>query len=400
MPSDADLARAVVEESLDAILIADDDRRYVEANRSASALLGYSRSELLGMSVDDVVAPDTAATWEQLRADGSLVGYANLRRKDGAVVVAEFRARANVIPGRHLSVLRDATERLGAERRFLEARELAEKAFEFAPVAMAVVEAKPEVRGIIRRVNAALVELLGQAPQELAGVRLLDLVHSHDLETAAAVRAAPPGTAVRVPLALRRGDGSTVWTELTSALVHGASNHDDYVLMVIQDISARRLAEERLRDSEGRFRTMVESSTEGVCTLDADDRVTFLNPRMAEMLAVGVEDLKGIPAAQLFSPQDETAVEVGLAGCRDGVRDRHELQLANRETGALPVIMSAAALTDTDGGFSGTLMMVTDISALVAAEQQRVLERTQLHDLQRSKASLAWRAGSATTSTI
>jgi PAS domain S-box-containing protein len=377
-----DLARAVVEESPDAILIADDARRYVEANRAACTLLGYSRDELLSMCIDDVAVSGAVRAWEQLLDDGRLLGHTALRRKDGVVIAVEFRAKANVIPGCHLSVLRDATERLEGEQDSAGARELSGMAFDAAPVAMALMDATPNLRGIVRRVNAALAGLLGQEPHELVGQRLLGLFHPDGLQTAAAAHAAPPGTANRLPLALRRSDGTYVWAEITSSLVRGDED-DDYLLVMFEDTSGRRLAEAQLRDSEERFRTMVEWSTEGVSTLDDDDRVTFLNPRMAEMLAVGAEDLTGAPAAHLFCEEDHAALAVGLAGCRAGDRDRRELQLASRETGALPVIVSTTGLTEAGGNFSGTLMIVTDISARVAAEQQRALERTQLHDLQR-----------------
>jgi two-component system cell cycle sensor histidine kinase/response regulator CckA len=135
--------------------------------------------------------------------------------------------------------------------------------------------------------------------------------------------------------------------------------------------------------SEQRFRTMVESSSEGMCTVDADDRLVFLNPRMAEMLAVGMQELTGRPVAELVTAADRDGLAFALDACRAGTRGRRELSLARQGLPDLPVILSTRALTPADGGSAGALMVVTDISDRVAAEQRRDLERSQLHDTQR-----------------
>jgi two-component system cell cycle sensor histidine kinase/response regulator CckA len=135
--------------------------------------------------------------------------------------------------------------------------------------------------------------------------------------------------------------------------------------------------------SEERFRTMVESSSEGMCTVDADDRLVFLNPRMAEMLAVGMQELTGGPVADLVNAADRAGLALALDACRAGRQDRRELSLARQGLPDLPVILSTRALMRVDGSSAGALMVVTDISDRVAAELRRDLERSQLHDTQR-----------------
>src|SRR4030095_15922172 len=71
----------------DAIVIADDEGRYLDANPAASELLGYSRDELLGLRVVDVVAVGsewTESEYERFRNEGSWRGELDVRRKDGA----------------------------------------------------------------------------------------------------------------------------------------------------------------------------------------------------------------------------------------------------------------------------------------------------------------------------
>jgi PAS domain S-box-containing protein len=107
------LFRAVFESTLDAILIADDERRYVEVNEAACALLGRSREELLGLRVDDVGPTSEAVeeTWDRFMQLGALRGEFEITRPDGTHRTVDYSARANIVPGRHLTILRDVTAR-------------------------------------------------------------------------------------------------------------------------------------------------------------------------------------------------------------------------------------------------------------------------------------------------
>ncbi|HEX3130852.1 MAG TPA: ATP-binding protein [Thermoanaerobaculia bacterium] len=109
--------RAVYESALDAFLIADDDGRYLSANPAACALLGLQESELLGRRISDFVASgfDFDAAWRSFLEQGSQRGEIVLTLRDGSVRHADFNAISNVLPGRHLSILRDITDRKRAE---------------------------------------------------------------------------------------------------------------------------------------------------------------------------------------------------------------------------------------------------------------------------------------------
>lgn len=111
--------RALFDSTLDGILISDDKRRYVEANDAACKLFGTTRAELIGSSVDRYVPeelrPQLEEQWQSFIKRGVQEGEFLVRRPDGALRTLEYRARARFLPGLHLSVLRDVTERKMAE---------------------------------------------------------------------------------------------------------------------------------------------------------------------------------------------------------------------------------------------------------------------------------------------
>jgi PAS domain S-box-containing protein len=126
--------RAIFTSTLDAIVVADDSGRYVDCNPAAEELFGMPRAELLRHTVRDFATPgtDVESAWRAFLEKGAVTGMFRLRRPDGAERDVEFAATAHVMPGRHVSVLRDVTVRREAEeelrRRERESTRIAELA--------------------------------------------------------------------------------------------------------------------------------------------------------------------------------------------------------------------------------------------------------------------------------
>jgi PAS domain S-box-containing protein len=91
-----------------AVLIADEGMRYLAASDAACSLLGYSREELLALTVPDlVVESDASELFDDFLRDREQRGTTTLRRKDGRLVVANYDARVTVVRGasHYISVL-------------------------------------------------------------------------------------------------------------------------------------------------------------------------------------------------------------------------------------------------------------------------------------------------------
>jgi PAS domain S-box-containing protein len=127
-------AHALFENAQEAILIANGESQYVDANPAACALTGYSRSELIRLKVRDLTpaqAQDSGVrAWKAFLERGKMEGEYRIRRKDGTFVDVEYRAVANILPGMHLSVMRDITERKRAEQQVLKLNEELERRVE------------------------------------------------------------------------------------------------------------------------------------------------------------------------------------------------------------------------------------------------------------------------------
>lgn len=113
--------QALFDHSQDAFLLANDRGDYEDVNQAAVTLTGYSRAELLRMNLGDLTPEDnleiSQKLWINFLEKGEQNGEFQLVRKDDTLIHVEYRAVANLLPGLHLSTLRDITPRKEAERR-------------------------------------------------------------------------------------------------------------------------------------------------------------------------------------------------------------------------------------------------------------------------------------------
>lgn len=156
--TEGDQFRALFEAAPDAMMLAADDRRYLAANAAATRLLGRSHDELLRLRVDDV-SPDGAdveGMWRAFLEEGALRGEYELTRPDGSMVEVEFQATANVLPGQHLSIMRDVSDRKRVERERDEATDRLKEAHDHArTVALSLQQAMLPVTDRIKGLEVA-----------------------------------------------------------------------------------------------------------------------------------------------------------------------------------------------------------------------------------------------------
>jgi len=115
--------RDLFENANDAIFVVDADLRYVDVNRKAVEVLGYTKEELLKMKITDIIppeqAPRSAAEFDKLRTHGAYENFVGkARRRDGSSMDVEVNSSAIIVNGKAVGsrdIVRDITERKKAE---------------------------------------------------------------------------------------------------------------------------------------------------------------------------------------------------------------------------------------------------------------------------------------------
>ena len=100
---------------------------------------------------------------------------------------------------------------------------------------------------------------------------------------------------------------------------------------VSMDITEQKRAEEAVRDSEARYRRIVETANEGMWTIDADSNTSFVNTKMAEMLGYTVDEMLGAP---LFAFMDEEGKAIAAANVerhRQGITEQNDFKFKRKD---------------------------------------------------------------------
>jgi two-component system, cell cycle sensor histidine kinase and response regulator CckA len=130
-----------------------------------------------------------------------------------------------------------------------------------------------------------------------------------------------------------------------------------------------------VRDEE-RYRAIVESAPDGVWMLDADDRTSFVNRAMAEMLGVDADAMVGRSPTEFVDDRGSATLQDALHRRRSGVTERYELVFRRPDGGEVLTEIAATPLFDEDGSYAGSTALVVD------ATERRQLE-TRLQQAQR-----------------
>jgi PAS domain S-box-containing protein len=296
-------------------LVSKNDLKIVYANPKMEEMFGYDRGEMTGEHVSIINAPnggDPAATAGQiekaLKETGTWRGEVYNIRKDGTT----FWGNSSISMLHHpeygevyLSLQTDITERKKIERALRESEErykaIVESQAEF------VVRYMPG--GILTFVNDTLCRYLGLRREDLIGKSYYPFMHADDREPfirkiEALHRAAPVMLAeARVVLP----DGRVAWHRWT----HHAIFDDLGCLVEYQssgrDVTELREAEEELRLSEARFRTLAEAAFEAIAVTE-EGILLDANRQLCDMVGYSLDELRRAPVMNIIAPEDRELV--------------------------------------------------------------------------------------------
>jgi diguanylate cyclase (GGDEF)-like protein/PAS domain S-box-containing protein len=255
-----DAFRSLAENSGDSVIVLDVEGCYVYASPAVIRTHGLSAEELVGKVAIAVVHPDDVAAVQGLR-DRQFAGMApesleyRIRQPDGSYLWVEasaspLRDAAGEVTGLQVAI-RDISERRAHQEALRRANEQFAQAFVHAPIGIALVATD----GHWMQVNPALCDLLGYDQESLLTMTFQEITHPDDLKADMAL--------VEDVLAGRRSsyqmrkryicaDGRIIWILLSVAVVLDDEGRPSHFVSQIQDVTERRLMEDRLREMADR----------------------------------------------------------------------------------------------------------------------------------------------------
>jgi len=168
---------------------------------------------------------------------------------------------------------------------------------------------------------------------------------------------------------LNFGNNSARWMSTTRAPVLERTGGVAAVVGVSRDVTEQKQAEMALRQSEAKYRQMVETAAEGVWIFDDLLRTTFANARMAAMLGCKAEDMQGQPVSDFMAAEDRAA-QLSYFQQSNPIGSTVDLRLKKSDGSVVWAILSSSPLTNGSGRRTGTLAMLTDVTERKRLEDQ------------------------------
>ncbi len=223
-------------------------------------------------------------------------------------------------------------------------------------------------QGKINFINRFGADFFGYAAQELLGKSLVDTLLPPDpgggfnLEKLVETISRAPDSPFTHENENMHRNGKRVWISWTNKATLNEEGKITEVLSVGADISARKRAEEALRQSEERYRSIIETANEGFWAMDGEYRTTFVNQRMADMLGYSPQEMVGRLVTDFMFAEDLQEHKEQMKVRRLGGAGQYERRFRCKDGSECWTIVSATALQDAAKAFTGSFALFSDIT--------------------------------------
>ena len=309
------LFRAVFEGVDDGILLVDAQGVFLDANPAACRLFCAEKSAVVGRRTEDFAAPGYDATQEResIVAEGRRSGVVRIALPNGAERELEYRAMRDILPGLHVSTIRDVTE-LNRARHDLEASEK-----KYRRIVDTAREGIWVIDGHARTTfaNRALEDMLGRVPGDMLGRSLFEFVDRADhARVAEGLEQRRRGVSERRDQRYLRKDGSTLWVLMEASPLTDDAGQYAGALAMVTDVTDRRRAEDALRASEARYRLLFDNSPLPIWLTDVQSlRFMAVNQAACQLFGYSQSEFLALEVVHLLTSveADQLRADIGAA---------------------------------------------------------------------------------------
>ncbi len=308
--------RSLIENSYDLITVLDREGKRLYESPSLERVLGFKPGERGGLTFDGQPPEDrekARAVFQKALDNPGVPIQAQLKvlRKDGNTIDADMvltnllddpAVGGIIVNGRDVTEKRKAEEAIEQKERYY--RALTENTYDVLVVL--------DQDGRFRYVSPSAKRVLGYEPKELLGIRNIDLVHPEDAHrpgrmTYKDIPGIPANTVVRDRMRMRHKDGSWRVMDYTGLNLM-ADPAVQGIIGTARDVTDQVNAEEALRQSEEKFRNLIENSNDVISIVGLDGKTKYVSPSIRKVMGYSPEERMGQSFLEIAHPEDRARV--------------------------------------------------------------------------------------------
>jgi PAS domain S-box-containing protein len=375
--------RGLIEASVDGLVTVDEEMTITDVNETMCRMVGRSRTQLIGSSFPSYFTERDRATGGILLTfeKGAVTDYVlMLQAADGHQVPVSFNAAVfKDMSGKVRGIFASARDITSQKQ--LEAQLHASQFYTRSLIESnvdALMTTDPV--GIISDVNQQMEELTGYSREELIGTPFKQYFTDPQRAEEGVKLVLCEGKVTNYELTAQSRDGRETVVSYNAATFYDRAGKLQGVFAAARDITEQKKLEQQLREQQNYLRGLIESSVDGLVTVDPSGIITDVNDRICGMSAYTRAELIGTPFSDYFTEPDRARSGVQETFDRGYVTE-YALTLVARTRRLLQVSFNASVFKDSDGSVRGIFASARDITDRVRLEEQLREQQTYLRGL-------------------
>jgi PAS domain S-box-containing protein len=377
--------RMLVEKLEEGVILSNVEGRMLFVNPKFCSMLKYSEDELINTHWMDIVPKEEFEKIQKHR-DKRLRGETSnydtvLLAKDGTRILVNVVGTPVYSEGGEMTgtlvVFNDITERKKAE----EATKASEEKYRILVETSPEIIFKQNMQSHFTFVNRTFMETLGYGLVESMDMVGRDLVHPEDVESMRkSTKKILEGRIVNnIQCRFVKKGGGYIWASVNASPIFDAEGGVVEVLAIAQDITERKIAEDRqfkaekaLEESEARYRNIISSMTDGIVVTDVESRIMLVNKALENMIGYSSVELIGKSIVEIIDPKFRNLFNEKTLERHSGevLTDEYEL-IFIKKTGEKLVCRVGASAVIRDNIIEGSFAVITDITVQQELEERR-----------------------------
>jgi PAS domain S-box-containing protein len=366
----------LVENVSDAVISTDLDFNIKSWNKAAENIYGWQTDEVIGKPLIEVIKTEypydrREQVLEQFFAEGEWKG--EVIQKGKGDVSVNILASVSLLkdgagkPVGTVALNRDITERKRVEEALRESEERFRTIFESAPIGICLVNEE----GKALQANRAFQEIFGSTEDELRNKTFLDYTHPDDVEESLKLLQTlltGKNDSLQMERRYYTQDGHLIWAQVTVSTVRDAKGKFQYLVTMIENVTKRKRVEESLRESEERYRDLINASPNSILVIQ-NKRFVFANSAGARMFGLSEpEQLVGRYAPAMIAPAYHELVIERIKNVAAG-KDNPPLEMELLRTDGTTLSIESTSVPIMLQGEPAALIISQDITERKQAEE-------------------------------